>query len=98
MNTAWAIVDRMGLMREITLVNELGLHARSAVKIARIAKEAHGGVWLLRAAEKADAASVMDVLTLACGKGSTLTLVVDDPQDAPILDALASLVESGFEE
>jgi phosphocarrier protein len=88
----------MGLTREVTLVNELGLHARSAVKIARIAQTARGGVWLLRAAERADAASVMDVLTLACEKGSTLTLAVDDPRDAPILDALAGLVESGFEE
>ena len=42
--------------------------------------------------------SVMEVLTLACGKGATLTLAVDDPQDAPVLDALAGLVERGFEE
>jgi phosphocarrier protein len=88
----------MGLTRKVTLVNELGLHARSAVRIARIAKAARGDVWILRAAEKADAASVMDILTLACAKGSTLTLAVDDPQDAPILEALAGLVERGFEE
>jgi phosphocarrier protein HPr len=86
------------LARDVTLVNELGLHARSAAQIARIAQAARGGVWILRAAEKADAASVMDILTLACGKGATLTLAVDDPQDAPILDALAGLVESGFKE
>jgi phosphotransferase system HPr-like phosphotransfer protein len=40
----------------------------------------------------------MDVLTLACGKGATLTLAVDDPRDAPVLDALARLVANGFEE
>jgi phosphocarrier protein len=88
----------MSLTREVTLVNQLGLHARSAVQIARIAKTARGGVWILRGPERADAASVMDVLTLACEKGSTLTLAVDDPQDAPVLDALAGLVESGFGE
>jgi phosphocarrier protein len=88
----------MGLTRNVTLVNELGLHARSAVQIARIAKTARGGVWILRAAERADAASVMDVLTLSCEKGCILTLAVDDPQDAPVLDALAGLVESGFGE
>jgi len=88
----------MSLTRDVTLVNELGLHARSAVQIARIAKTARGGVWIRRASEKADAASVMDVLTLACEKGSTLTLAVDDPQDAPVLDALAGLVERGFGE
>jgi phosphocarrier protein len=88
----------MGLTREVTVVNELGLHARSAVRLAGIAKAARGGVWVLRAAEKADATSVMEVLTLACEKGSTLTLAVDDPEDAPVLDALARLVENGFEE
>jgi phosphocarrier protein len=88
----------MVLTRDITLVNELGLHARSAARMARIAQTARGRVWILRAAEKADAACVMDILTLACGKGSALTLAVDDPQDTPILDALADLVASGFEE
>jgi phosphocarrier protein len=88
----------MVLTRDVTIVNELGLHARSAVKLACIAKAARGGVWVLRAAERADATSVMEVLTLACEKGSILTLAVDDPQDAPVLDALANLVESGFEE
>jgi len=86
------------LTREVTVVNELGLHARSAAKIARIAQSARSGVWVLRGAEKADAASVMDVLTLACEKGTNLTLAADDPQDVPILDALVRLVESGFEE
>jgi len=94
----WGASLSVVLARDVTLVNELGLHARSAAQIARIAKAARGGVWVLRAGEKADAASVMDILTLACGKGATLTLAVDDPQDAPILDALAGLVESGFKE
>lgn len=88
----------MSLKRDVTIVNELGLHARSAVKFAGIAKAARGSVWVLRAAERANATSVMEVLSLACGKGSRLTLEVDDPQDAPVLEALARLVESGFEE
>lgn len=88
----------MGLTRKVTVVNELGLHARSAVKLAGIAKAARGGVWVLSAAERADATSVMEVLTLACEKGTTLTLAVDDPKDAPVLDALVGLVERGFEE
>ena len=88
----------MGLTRDVTVVNELGLHARSAVKLAGLAKTARGGVWVLRAEDRADATSVMEILTLACEKGSSLTLAVDDEQDAPILDALAGLVESGFGE
>jgi len=88
----------MALKRNVTVINELGLHARSAVKLAAVAKAARGNVWVFSAAEKANATSVMEVLTLACEKGSTLTLAVDDPRDAPILDALVHLVENGFEE
>jgi phosphocarrier protein len=86
------------LAREVTVVNDLGLHARSAAQIARIAQAARSGVWVLRGAEKADATSVMDVLTLACEKGTALTVAVEDPQDAPILEELVRLVESGFGE
>lgn len=86
------------LTRQVTVVNELGLHARSAAKIARIAQNACSGVWVMRGAERADATSVIDVLTLACEKGTALTLAADDPQDAPVLDELVRLVESGFEE
>jgi phosphocarrier protein len=88
----------VALTRDVTVVNELGLHARSAARLAGIAKAARGAVWVRRAAERADATSVMEVLTLACEKGSTLTLAIEDPQDAPVLDALVQLVENGFEE
>jgi phosphotransferase system HPr (HPr) family protein len=86
------------LSREVTVVNEFGLHARSAAKIARIALGARSGVWVVRGAERADASSTLDVLTLACPQGSRLELRIEDPADRPILDALVRLVESGFEE
>jgi phosphocarrier protein HPr len=87
-----------GLSQEVTVVNELGLHARSAAKIARIALNAGAGVWLLRGEDKADASSTLDILTLACARGSRLTLAVDDPADRGILDELVRLFETGFAE
>jgi phosphocarrier protein len=47
---------------------------------------------------KADASSVIDLLTLACEKGSKITLKIDDPSDLEILNELVRLVESGFGE
>ena len=84
--------------REVTLVNEFGLHARSASKIARIAMGARAGVWIVREKERADASSTLEVLTLACPKGSRLEFRIEDPEDRPILEALVRLVESGFGE
>lgn len=86
------------LAREVTVVNEFGLHARSAAKIARIAAGAKSGVWVARGAERADASSTIEVLTMACPKGSRIEFRIEDPADRSILDALAQLVERGFDE
>ena len=84
--------------RKVTIVNELGLHARPAAKIAQIARNAAATVWVIRGPEQVDASSIMELLTLACEKGTTLTFTAADPADRHILDALVQLVESGFEE
>ncbi len=84
--------------RQVTIVNELGLHARSAAQIARIAKKARSRVWIRKGDDVADASEVIDILTLACGKGTAITLEIEDRKDEPILDRMANLVETGFRE
>ena len=98
MHVSSAVVSSNDLLCEVTIVNEFGLHARSAAKIAQIAQKARAGVWVIRGEVRASAASILEVLTLACAKGSRLKLMIEDPADGPILAALVRLVESGFEE
>ena len=86
------------LYREVVIVNELGLHARSAAKIAELAQNSKAAVWVKRDAEKADASSILDILTLACEKGSKITLIIEDKADRPILEDIVNLIESGFGE
>jgi len=86
------------LTRHVVIVNELGLHARAAAKIAALAQNAASKLWIIKDEEKADASGIIDILTLACQKGSAITLSADSASDRPILDAIADLVESGFEE
>ncbi|MBW2568861.1 MAG: HPr family phosphocarrier protein [Deltaproteobacteria bacterium] len=86
------------LSKNAIIINELGLHARSAAKIAELAQNAESTVWLIRNKEKADASSILDVLTLACPKGSKITLKVDSPSDINILNNIVELIEKGFEE
>ena len=45
-----------------------------------------------------DAASIIDILTLVCPKGSKITLKIDDQSDLDILNDMAQLIESGFGE
>ena len=86
------------LSRQVIIVNELGLHARSAAKIAELAQNSKAAVWVKKGAEKADASSIVDILTLACGKGSKITLIIKDKADRQILEDIANLIESGFGE
>ncbi len=86
------------LKRQATIINELGLHARSAAKIAEIARKASSAVRVARGNLEADAASVIDILTLADAPGATLVFTVADPNDCDILNALVVLVNDGFGE
>jgi phosphocarrier protein len=48
--------------------------------------------------ERADARSILDILTLACEKGSKLTIVINDSSDMEILNRIVELVSNGFGE
>ena len=86
------------LHRSVTIVNELGLHARSAAKIAEVAQNARYKVWIARETEQVDAASIIDLLTLGCTKGTEIVVHIENPADRPILDQIINLVETGFGE
>jgi phosphotransferase system HPr-like phosphotransfer protein len=55
-------------------------------------------VWIIKDGKKADASSIIDILTLVCPKGSIITLKIDDQSDLGILKDLVQLIESGFGE
>jgi phosphocarrier protein len=84
--------------RSLSIVNDLGLHARSAAKLAQLAGEATSGVWIMKNGDAADATSMLDILTLACPKGTTITVSIDDEADMPVLERICALVRSGFGE
>ena len=84
--------------RQVTIVNELGLHARSAARIAQIAREARSRVWIKKGDNVVDASEVIDILTLACGKGTVINLEIEDGVDQKVVDRIADLVEMGFGE
>ena len=84
--------------RIATIVNELGLHARSAALIADIAQNSIGNVWIQKDDQKADASSILDILTLACTQATRVKIIIEDNRDLPMLNAIAELVDSGFGE
>lgn len=86
------------LSKETTIVNKLGLHARSASKIAALAQKAKSNVWIIRDNEAVDAKSILDILTLACQPGTRITVKIDSALDIDVLNNIISLIENGFGE
>ena len=86
------------LSREATIINDFGLHARSAAKIAELANRATASVWIAKGEQEADASSIVDILTLACEKGTKISIRIEDRADFNILETITELVESGFGE
>lgn len=93
-------MDKTGqaFSKDVTVVNDLGLHARSAAKIAELARNAVSKVWVQKDQERVDARSILDLLTLACEKGSKLTIVINDRSDMETLNRIVELVKNGFGE
>ncbi len=86
------------LTKCVNIENEFGLHARPAAQIAAIAQEANSNVWMIRNEDKVDASSIIDILTLACLKGTEVTLQIEDPADSEVLERITDLIQKGFGE
>ncbi len=87
-----------GLTQNVIIKNDLGLHARAAAMIVKLVQDVKSRVWILKDGEKVDASSIIDILTLACPKGSKITLKIDDQSDIETLNNIVELIENGFGE
>jgi len=86
------------LSKRLVIVNEFGLHARSAAMIANLAQRSKSNVWIGKQGTKVNADSILEILTLACEKGNWIDVTIEDRADLDILEAIESLVKRGFEE
>ena len=84
--------------RTVTVVNELGMHARAAAKFVHLATRFQSHVRVAREAREMDGKSIMGILLLAAARGSTITISADGSDEQDAVAALAALVECGFGE
>ncbi|MDN3517370.1 HPr family phosphocarrier protein [Aquisalimonas lutea] len=84
--------------REVTIINKLGLHARAAAKFVALAGRFDSVVQVHREGKTVNGKSIMGMMMLAAGRGTTIVLDAegDDADDA--LDALEGLVNERFQE
>ena len=88
----------MKLSRKIIIANELGLHARAAAKIAKLAEKARSEVYIVKDGQEADATDILDIIALYCPHGAEIAVRITDPADVKVLNSIARLIETGFGE
>jgi phosphocarrier protein HPr len=84
--------------RSVTVVNPQGFHARPAHLFMKVAESFPCRVEILKGNETINGKSILDLLTLGAGNGTTLTLRASGPDAEAAVEALARLVEGGFGE
>ena len=84
--------------RSVTVVNQLGMHARAAAKFVHLAAKFQSHIRVARDTREMDGKSIMGLLLLAAARGTTIRISAEGGDEADAVTALAELVESGFGE
>ena len=84
--------------RTVEIVNERGLHARASAKFVKTAAQFEAEVKVSREGQTVDAQSIMGLMMLAAGIGSTVEILAEGPDAEAAVDALAQLVSDRFHE
>ena len=86
------------LVREMRIVNRKGLHARATAKFVQCVERFSSKIRVTRCGETVGGDSIMGILTLGAGLGSSITVSARGAQAKEALDALAALVANRFGE
>lgn len=86
------------IVKDITVQNQVGLHARPATFFIQKANEFRSSIWVEKEERRANAKSLLGVLSLGITGGTDIRILADGQDEADAVDALSKLVSSGFAE
>jgi phosphocarrier protein len=86
------------IKREVKVVNKLGLHARASAKLTQTASRFASSIWISRNGRRVNAKSIMGVMMLAAGLGSTVELETDGADETDAMATLEGLFADKFGE
>ncbi|MCL2773165.1 MAG: HPr family phosphocarrier protein [Oscillospiraceae bacterium] len=84
------------ISRDVTINNNIGLHARPATFFVQKANSYKGSIWVEKGDRRVNAKSLLGVLSLGIGKGTTITLISDGVDEEGAISGLAELIQSGL--
>ena len=85
-------------VKEVSVENQVGLHARPDTFFIQKANEFKSSVWVEKDERRVNAKSLLGVLSLGIVGGTTIRIMADGSDEEQAVDGLVKLVESGFAE
>jgi len=85
-------------MKEATVNNQVGLHARPATFFIQKANEFKSSIWVEKDERRVNAKSLLGVLSLGIVKGTAINLIADGADEKEAVEALVELISGNFEE
>jgi phosphocarrier protein HPr len=86
------------IQNSTNISNKLGLHARASAKFTKLAGSFPCEVWMSKGERRVNAKSIMGVMMLAAGMGSTVLIETNGPQEQEAMTALLALIADKFGE
>jgi phosphocarrier protein HPr len=97
-NDAGPAVPPDAISRELPIINKRGLHARASAKFVQMVERFNADIWVTRGGETVGGTSIMGLMMLSAGPGTTILVSAAGPEAQAALDAIAELVASKFNE
>jgi phosphocarrier protein HPr len=86
------------LSREMPIINKRGLHARASAKFVQMVERFNAEIWVTRGNETVGGTSIMGLMMLSAGPGTTITVSAAGPEAEAALNAITQLVGDKFHE
>jgi len=91
-------IPENALSRELPIINKRGLHARASAKFVQLVERFNADVWVTKGGETVGGTSIMGLMMLSAGPGTTIVVASTGPDAQAALDAIAELVAAKFNE
>jgi phosphocarrier protein HPr len=97
-NEAGPSVPTGAVSRELPIINKRGLHARASAKFVQMVERFNAEVWVTKGGETVGGTSIMGLMMLSAGPGTSITVSAIGPDAQAAIDAITALVGSKFNE
>jgi phosphocarrier protein len=97
-NEVGASVPEGAISRELLIINKRGLHARASAKFVQMVERFNAEVWVTKGSETVGGTSIMGLMMLSAGPGTSIVVSAIGPEAQAAIDAITDLVASKFNE